>query len=153
MNEYQKELILAYHDGELGEDEKREAEALLAKDPESRRFLESWREASGRYFKRPEVRASNDFVSRVMDRIDESAKAGERTSPWWWGWLIPALAAASLLLVLIPAPETLWGAREPDVSTDALLLTSGGLSDRPGWMASDTASGAETLLDTYLEEL
>ncbi len=146
MTDREKELIFAYLDGELDSEGRKEAERLLASDPESRKLLERWKGVSETFLKPPQITASAQFADKVLSGLeDSSAKAFYEPSAWLWRWVAPAAAIAALVLALLP-PERESAA----VTTDEMLLAFLGPATPQEWTAS-SVKWPEAYLNRYLE--
>ncbi len=114
-----KDRLWLLYDGELGEPERREVLAHLESCPECRETSARWGRIAGALLPPPQVQPSEQFVQRVMARVEEA-----QTEPVWIGawrlrWLMPALGAglAATLLVF-----NLTSSPDAPLSTDGLLL-------------------------------
>jgi hypothetical protein len=90
-----------YRLGELPEDDRRRTERLLELDPDLRGRLDALRESDGELARRY---PAPEMADRIRGRLRATA-AAERTrasQPRPGGWLVPAVAAAALLLVVGP---------------------------------------------------
>jgi hypothetical protein len=120
--------------GELPEDDRRRIEQLLELDPELRGRLDalqgSNRDLAQRY-------PAPEMAERIRGRLRQAAAGRTRMSePRPWGWLVPALAAAALLLVVGP---TLI---QPPTPTDDILIKG---ADAELVVFRKTPSGSERL--------
>lgn len=92
MNEAQRELITAYHDGELGADASAQARRLIETDPEAGRYLEKLARLDNTL-----RRAFDPILERpVPTRIQSMVRRPQRHRLW-----LPAALAASLLLFAV----------------------------------------------------
>lgn len=92
MNEAQRELITAYHDGELGADASAQARRLIETDPEAGRYLEKLARLDNTL-----RRAFDPILERpVPTRIQSMVRGPQRHRLW-----LPAALAASLLLFAV----------------------------------------------------
>ena len=101
-HEVMKERILALYDEELAGDARREAENHLSGCAECRRSYEQWQRMAKGLFRDPQVQPSELFVSRVMERID-ALERPRHAVPWTirLRWAVPAMALASLILLVL----------------------------------------------------
>ena len=134
-----REKIFALYDGSLQPEECRQAQKHLQECPECRTLYDRWQATAKVLFPKVQVEGSEFFVSRVMDRIRALDSPRPRILPrstLGLRWLVPALAAAMLLLFMSPA-------RQP-VSVETLLL--GKATGPVSWMLlNQTPSGEEVL--------
>jgi len=92
MNEAQRELITAYHDGELDADASAQARRLIETDPEAGRYLEKLARLDNTL-----RRAFDPILERpVPTRIQSMVRRPQRHRLW-----LPAALAASLLLFAV----------------------------------------------------
>jgi len=71
------ELLSAYLDGELSEEERARVEQLLAEQPEARQMLDELRALSGGFEALPRHRLEADFASRVLRAAEREMLAGD----------------------------------------------------------------------------
>lgn len=71
------ELLSAYLDGELSEEERARVEQLLAEQPEARQLLDELRALSGGFEALPKHRLEVDFASRVLRAAEREMLAGD----------------------------------------------------------------------------
>jgi anti-sigma factor RsiW len=71
------ELLSAYLDGELSEDERARVEQLLAEQPEARQLLDELRALSGGFEALPRHRLEADFASRVLRAAERELLADD----------------------------------------------------------------------------
>lgn len=111
--------LFAMYDEELVGAERQEVEAHLAACPECQRIYTQWRQTANALFRTPQVRTSDAFVHRLMERIDALAQP-RRPRPWIVGirWLVPAMGLASLVFLVL-------GSTRRAVSLETLLLADG----------------------------
>ena len=124
-----------YRLGELPKDERGRIEQLLELDPELRGRLDALKESEGELARRY---PAPDLADRIRGRLRQ-ATAAERTQvsePRTWGWLVPAVAAAALLLVV--GPTLIW----PPSPTDDILIKG---ADAELVVFRKTPSGSERL--------
>jgi hypothetical protein len=106
MNGRDEELLSAYYDGELPDEEKTRAELLLTEDVSAREALDEVAEVSGWLRELPRTAAPDGLREEVLARIRSSAaalpvKSAPVRSSWrrWAGW--SALSAAGLLVAAL----------------------------------------------------
>jgi len=107
MNGRDEELLSAYYDGELPDEEKTRAEQLLTDDVSAREALDEVAEVSGWLRELPRTAAPADLREEVLARIRASAaprplKPVPARSSWrrWAGWTV-ASAAGLLVAALV----------------------------------------------------
>jgi anti-sigma factor RsiW len=100
--------------GELPEDDRTRIERLLELDPELRGRLDNLKESETELAQRY---PAPDMADRIRGRLRQAgAERTRATQPRTWGWLVPAVATAALLLVVGP---TLI---QPPAPTDDILI-------------------------------
>ncbi|OGS04782.1 MAG: hypothetical protein A3G41_04015 [Elusimicrobia bacterium RIFCSPLOWO2_12_FULL_59_9] len=142
-----EEALYALFDGELGPEDRRRVESHLAGCPGCRRAHARWDQISKALFKLPPPRASENFVERFMQRLDEPAEVFRFPLPLPRPrWLVPAIGFAAAVLFLSVYKN------EAAVSTEDLLLANGKAGVASEWTLLAKASDKDEVLNFVLEE-
>ena len=140
-----KEKLFALYDGELKGPAKVEAETHLNECAECRTLFEGWSKTAKTLFPEPQPLESEFFVRRVMEGIE--AQNTPASPPirrrYYLRWLVPALTAATLFLVIQQSLQQ-------SVSVESLLLSD--LSGPSSWVLSNTRPTADQVLDFVMED-
>jgi hypothetical protein len=124
--------------GELPEDDRTRIEQLLELDPELRGRLDALKESEGDLARRY---PAPDMADRIRGRLRQSAAERTQVSePRTWGWFVPALAAAALLLVV--GPTLIQPPAPPDDGVHDILIKG---ADAELVVFRKTSSGSERL--------
>lgn len=152
MKPFDEELISAYIDNELSEDERREVERWLTESPEHRRLYEELASIHQRLSELPRHQLHGDYVEPVVREIRENptlAPAAPLRTTWppnaatvetsatamkdspvnrwssWPGWtVVGVVAAAATVLVVLSLPDSRQGDLAQSDSTDSAKLLS-----------------------------
>ena len=113
-----QERLFALYDGELAGEDRRAVEDHVLGCAECRALIARWKQVAGALFPSPHVATSEAFVERVMQRIATPKPPRVRLPrrPREFGWLIPAMGLAAMLLALFSRPM------QQVVSVESLLL-------------------------------
>ncbi|MEK7287562.1 MAG: zf-HC2 domain-containing protein [Elusimicrobiota bacterium] len=100
-----KEALFTFHDGELAGKERQEVETHLVTCSDCRLALERWKKISGVLLRPAKIAPSEEFVSRVMRRIEEERPAvlglRDALEGLWDRVSLPNLAWAGSAAVLL----------------------------------------------------
>lgn len=146
-HETMRAQIFALYDGVLTGEPRRRAEAHLAACADCRALRDRWAARAKALFAAPTVEPSERFVQGVMARIRPAASPAPVVRPAWrpvldWRWLMPALAAAAVVVVLVgrPAPAS--------VSVDTVLM--GEPIGLLAWAVSETPTTTDDVVEWTL---
>ncbi|MCH2113499.1 MAG: hypothetical protein MK171_01120 [Pirellulales bacterium] len=106
IDESDGELLSAFVDGELTEDQRVHVEARLRTDPVARRWVEELRDLSSTLRALPREAVGQDLSGKVLER-GKKTLARRPLAPRRWTWAALAVAAALLLAITLPqtAPQ------------------------------------------------
>ena len=103
---------------------------------------EGWERIAKAFFSPEPVTRTDIFVQKVMARLGEGEP---QAAGWRLAFLLPALAMAASLLVMIPGRE-----QTPEVSTDALITADAGTTS--AWLLSKEAPGENEAVGMVWED-
>ena len=135
--------LLALHDEEVPKATRRALEAHLAQCAECRILVARWQRITRALFPTPDIKTSEDFVDRVLDRV---AAAQPLRAAWWptVPWLVPAFGLALVVFVFL-------GSMRQPISIEALLLEEGRERGATHLMLASEAPSVDVMLDAILE--
>ena len=152
MNHLREEKILAWHDRELGDEERREAAAHLQVCEDCRQLLKHWEQIHAGLQRKIQLEPSEIFVTGVMDRIAEFEQPEERSvrRPLFPKWFLPLLGygfAFVLMFVVIAQRE----APVNTINTEAVLLSD--VPQASSWTFSGESAEINKLIGVSKEEI
>lgn len=112
QHEFDDELLSAYLDNELSNDERARVESHLASDPAARHLLEQLRNVSQSVRELPVHSAADGLHDSILNRIEAIrtppplAPHSSLLAPRTWFWASCAVAAALLIMFLQPGSES-----------------------------------------------
>lgn len=152
------ELLSAYVDGELTDDERAQVEARLANDPQARQLVDELRTLSQQIQSLPAESIGEDLRATIMQRAEREMLIGgqaekvlpkrEASTSRKWTWI--ALAAAATLLVNLMLPsiqqeeQPLASAKPVQAATTDDVMTAEADADRAE--PEGIAAGEESLV-------
>ena len=98
---FSDELLSAYVDGELTEQERAIVEQRLESDPEARQFLSELQDLSTALRALPQEKVGSDLRARVLEGHKKELNQAS-SMPRRWIWPVAALAAALFLSIYLP---------------------------------------------------
>lgn len=109
------ELLSAYVDGELTDDERVEVERRLADDPRARELVDELRALGEQMQALPKLTLGEELRSTILQRAERTMLLGDDSQPTprsrdttgsrRWLWAAMAVAATLLLSFMLPTPE------------------------------------------------
>ena len=147
-----EELISAYVDGEVSEEERQTVEQHVASCASCRATLQDFSTAQTFVRTLPTFDAPQDFRQRVTERVERKSRF------WMWNWtFVPRFALGTIALLLISAGVLFWSLRQSpqnqieqtasiDVYAEDILFEDVSTATDT-LFSSDTGSVAEELLD------
>jgi anti-sigma factor RsiW len=133
INEDDRELLTAYLDGEMDDDQSHALEARLGREPELRAELNAMRQAWGLLDYLPRAQPSPSFTERTMSRLSVEKMPSAVSSS----------ASASKVAPIASPPQ--WGLRF-GLAASVLLAMLGGFAAGAYFLPRSTAEADEALV-------
>lgn len=100
------ELLSAYIDGELGEEEKNKVSSFLAHSPEARKSLERLKHTKKLLMNMPAIKAPESFLDSLERQAVQAMEREEVNDLFWrrtnvWAWASPVMAAAAVVAIAV----------------------------------------------------
>ncbi|MCB4755839.1 MAG: zf-HC2 domain-containing protein [Elusimicrobia bacterium] len=149
-----KDKLDAYDDNELSIGERHEVTAHLEACAECRTNAEEWKKTTDMFFKTPQLPSSEEFVHRVMARIERLEPADVREqgglrralNRWFYPAFVGAAVAGFLFIMTVPMPE-------PKAPLDSLLFEYKAENIPSDWLVSADVAREDQILRYVMGEI